>query len=216
MPFTVEQFLEIFKNYNLAVWPMQVALYLMGVAMVFFGTRKAPASDRAIALILAFLWLWMGLMYHLAFFASINPAAYVFAAVFAAQGILFLAARNKLTFRFQRDMRGITGAILMFFALAVYPVWGFLAGHVYPVAPTFGLPCPTTIFTLGMLLWVRPKAPLYLAIIPLAWSLIGFSAAFSLGIAEDTVLPVSGLIAGFLLIRGKRTARPAHRTSHVA
>jgi hypothetical protein len=23
MPFTIEQFLEVFKNYNLAVWPIQ-------------------------------------------------------------------------------------------------------------------------------------------------------------------------------------------------
>ena len=207
MPFTIEQFLEVFKNYNLAVWPMQLALYLMGVFMVVFGTRKAPASDRAISYMLAFLWLWMAIMYHLAFFASINKGAYLFSALFMVQGVLFLVAKNNLVFRFQRDIHGISGALLMFFAMVIYPIWGYFAGHIYPSSPTFGLPCPTTIFTLGMLLWIHPKCPLYLLIIPFLWSLIGFSAALLLGITEDTGLLVSGLLATFLLLRRRRMNR---------
>lgn len=205
MPFTIEQFLGVFKNYNLAVWPMQLALYLMGVFMVLFGTQKAPASNKAISYMLAFLWFWMGLIYHLAFFTSINKGAYLFGTLFMVQGVLFLAYNNKLSFRFQRNTYGIAGAFFMLFAMVMYPVWGYFAGHIYPSSPTFGLPCPTTIFTLGMLLWAYPKPPIYLLAIPFLWSLIGFSAALSLGIVEDTGLFMAGIVTAFLRFRQRQS-----------
>jgi hypothetical protein len=75
------------------------------------------------------------------------------------------------------------------------------------MTPTFGVPCPTTIFTFGMLLWTKREIPLYIAIIPLLWSLVGLSAALSFGMKEDSGLVVAG-VSGFLLIvlrnRGQR------------
>lgn len=203
MPFTTEQFLEVFKNYNLGVWPMQIVLYLMGLLIVFYGTKKTLTSNSVISWLLAFLWLWMGVGYHLSFFTAINKAAYLFGTVFIVQGWLFFSAKNKIVFQFQRDIYGITGAILVLFAMVIYPVWGHFTGHVYPASPTFGLPCPTTIFTLGILLWANQKWSLYLWIIPLIWSLIGFVAALSLGIIEDTGLLVSGVVAACLFLKQK-------------
>lgn len=211
MPFTIEQFLEIFREYNLSVWPMPVVLCVMGVFAVFFGARRAPASDTVVSYILAFFWLWMGIMYHFAFFSSINKAAYLFAALFVVQGVLFFVAKNRLVFRFHRDIYGITGAVLMLFAMVIYPIWGYFNGHIFPASPTFGLPCPTTIFTFGMLLWTDKKYPLYLLVIPFLWSLVGGAAVFSLGIAEDVVLPVAGATSALLLVRRKRN-RPMPKT----
>ena len=31
IPFTVEQFFDVFRTYNVAIWPAQVVAYLMGV-----------------------------------------------------------------------------------------------------------------------------------------------------------------------------------------
>jgi hypothetical protein len=39
------------------------------------------------------------------------------------------------------------------------------------------------------------------------WSLIGFFAAYSLGIAEDTGLVIAGIVTAFLLIREKRVIK---------
>lgn len=199
MPFTTEQFMEVFRHYNLSVWPMPIALYVMGIFAIFFGTHKAPASDKVVSYILAFFWLWMGTAYHLAFFVSINKAAYLFSVLFILQSVLFLIAKNKLVFRFQPNIYGISGAVLMSFAMVVYPIWSYFNGHVFPASPTFGLPCPTTIFTFGILLWTDRKIPNYLLIIPLAWSIVGFSAAILLGITEDIGLLIAGLAAAFLL-----------------
>jgi len=207
MPFTTEQFLETFRHYNLSVWPMPIALYVMGIFAIFFGTRKAPASDKVVSYILAFFWLWMGIAYHLAFFVSINKAAYLFAALFILQGVLFFIAKSKLVFRFHRDIYGFTGAVLMFYAMVVYPVWGYFNAHVFPASPTFGLPCPTTIFTFGILLWTDKKIPNYLLIIPFAWSVVGFFAAILLGITEDVGLLIAGSAAAFLLNKRNQEAR---------
>jgi hypothetical protein len=56
----------------------------------------------------------------------------------------------------------------------------------------FGVPCPTTIFTAGILMLARPRIwPL--SVIPVLWSAIGGSAAFLFGVAADLVLPIAGL-----------------------
>ena len=46
-------------------------------------------------LLLAGHWLWAGLVYHAWFFTAINPAAWLFAALFVAQGVLFIAFRSS-------------------------------------------------------------------------------------------------------------------------
>jgi hypothetical protein len=44
--------------------------------------------------------------------------------------------------------------------------------------------------------------PWWLLVIPFAWSLIGGSAAFLLGVPQDWALLVSGLLAAPMLLRG--------------
>lgn len=45
---------------------------------------RGPAASRVVSLFLALSWMWMAIAYHLAFFARINPAAMLFAGLFAA------------------------------------------------------------------------------------------------------------------------------------
>jgi hypothetical protein len=207
-PFTVEQFLEVFRNYNETVFPMQVILYLISTIAIFIVIKPTSISDRIISGVLSFLWLWMGIVYHLIFFTAINKAAYLFGAAFILQGILFIAFgvfQNKLSFKFHSDIYGVTGVILILFALIIYPVLGHVFGHSYPSSPSFGLPCPTTIFTFGLLLLSDKKCPVAILIIPFIWSVIGFTAAFNFGIVEDTGLFVSGVLAlSMLLIRNRK------------
>jgi hypothetical protein len=74
-----------------------------------------------------------------------------------------------------------------------YPLLGYAAGHRYPATPTFGLPCPTTIFTLGLLLWADRPMPRWLLAVPIAWSALGASAALQLGVPEDLGLVAAGV-----------------------
>jgi len=203
LPFTIEQFLDVFRKYNIAVWPMQVFFILLALIAVYFSIRSKTYSNRIIVCVLAFFWLWMGIIYHLVYFSRINEAALVFGTLFIIQAIIFLYfgfLKNKLSFRLKTDKYGITGIILIVFALLIYPLVGYWWGHIYPSAPTFGLPCPTTIFTFGILLFSVSKLSPWVIIIPFLWSLLGFSAAFSLGIKEDTGLLVAGVLSMVMII----------------
>jgi hypothetical protein len=197
LPFTVEQFFGVFARYNEAVWPMQLVLNALAVVAVGLAFQMRRSSDRVILTILGFLWLWTGVAYHLLFFTTINPAAYLFATVSVAEAAVFfiLGLRKTMpSFRFRPVSRGVLGSVLIAYALVVYPLLGYLFGHRYPHSPTFGLPCPTTIFTFGMLLWTDRKVPAAALFIPLLWAGIGSLAAASLGITEDIGLGVAAVV----------------------
>lgn len=208
-PFTLEEFLGVFARYNLAVWPLQVGLYAVAALLVALAARPSRRSGRWIAGLLAALWAWMGIVYHWAYFARINPAAYLFGGLFVLQALAFVAAgvRGQLRFRVRRDASAVAGAALIAYALVLYPLLGARAGHAFPNGPTFGLPCPTTIFTLGLLLWTVGRVPPWLLAVPVAWSLLGSTAALRFGIAEDHALPVAGVVAAFLILRRNHRLR---------
>lgn len=84
LPFTSEQFFGVFAAYNETVWPAQFFLLALAALALMLVAFPRTWSGRAVSAILAVLWAWLALAYHLAFFASINPLAYVFAAVSAA------------------------------------------------------------------------------------------------------------------------------------
>ena len=115
-PFTVEQFFEVFRNCNQAVFPMQIVLYLLSGIVIYLAIKPNLRSDKIISGVLAFLWLWMGIVYHILYFSSINKAAWLFGYLFIAQGIIFFSIgviKSNLVFKFKTDVYGITGAILI-------------------------------------------------------------------------------------------------------
>jgi len=192
----------IFEKYNIAVWPMQIILVLIALSALFLSFRKFSYSDKFISAILGFFWLWIGIVYHLTYFTSINTAAYLFGALYIIQGLIFIfvgGIKSKLSFKLQPNSYGIIGSLFILYALIIYPILGYFLGHVYPKSPTFGLPCPTTIFTFGLLLWTDKIVLKYVLVIPLIWSMIGFGAALSLGVKEDYGLLIAG-VSGFILI----------------
>ncbi|ULQ54311.1 DUF6064 family protein [Flavihumibacter fluvii] len=203
VPFTIEQFLQVFKDYNLSIWPGQIIFYLLGIIILFFTIKKTSYSNLVINIILSFLWLWMGIIYHLIFFTAINKGAYLFGFIYIIHSMLTLyygAFKSTLTYHFTYSFYSFTGGLLICYALIFYPIIGFFVGHSYPAAPTFGLPCPTTIFTLGLYLLTETKMPKFMLIIPTLWSFIGYSAAFQFGILEDIGLLISGIIVTSLIL----------------
>lgn len=206
LPFTVEQFFAVFRAYNEAVWPAPWVLVALALVAVALAAQPRAGSDRAVSAVLAVLWLWQGLAYHLAFFAAINPLAYAFAALSVAAALLFAWAgvvQRRLQFRLSWRGRGAAGLLLVVFALVVYPAWAMAAGHRYPAMPTFGLPCPTTLFTVGMLAWLVPPYPRAPLIAPVLWCLIGAQAAFWLGVPQDLGLLAAAAVGAWLIARSQ-------------
>ncbi len=204
LPFTVEQFFQVFADYNTAIWPAQIVAYALALVTLALALRPGAWSDRFAAGVLGMYWIWMGVVYHIMYFSPINPAAYVFGAFFIAQGLLFWivgGVQQKLSFQFAARPVPLVGALFILYAMVGYPLLSTVLGHSYPATPTFGVaPCPTTIFTFGLLLWATPSLPRYLLIIPFLWSLIGTTAAITLDVPADYGLGIAGIIGVVMIV----------------
>jgi Family of unknown function (DUF6064) len=199
LPFTPEQFLGVFAEYNEALWPVAVASWLASLGVLTATWRKPTVYGRVLTYLLAGLWAWNAVAYHMWFFTRINPAAWLFGAVFALQAALFwwTRTRSRIDYFSGEGLMARVGSGLAVYALA-YPFLTVAFGHRYPAAPTFGVPCPTVILTVGLFLTVRGGVPLILTIVPVFWGFIGGSAAVLLNVPTDYVL----LAAGVLLTLG--------------
>jgi hypothetical protein len=207
LPFSLTDFLNVFNDYNQSVFPLQVVFYFIAFLCIYILFTEIKNLNRKVSIVLSFFWLWMGIVYHIIFFSGINKAAYIFGGLFILQGLMFAGCgliRKKLSFEYTKSAANNAGIVLIAYALIIYPVLGTLLGHAYPYSPTFGLPCPTTIFTFGILLFANKKMPMHLLIIPLLWSVIGFTAALNLTIYEDIGLLVAGVTAFALLTMSNR------------
>lgn len=212
LPFTAEQFFDVFASYNETFWPAPIIAYALAAIALAAVFRGGRAGGFIVGAVLASFWLWTGIAYHWLFFTAINPLAWAFGALFVVQGVLLIwlgLGKSQLNFGCRRDPAGVVGLLLIVFAAAVYPLLGIAAGHVYPYMPMFGItPCPVTIFTLGMLLLAHPVRWLTLAI-PVLWSLLGGSAAFLLDVPQDWFLLFSGPLAVGLLWHAAKTRAAA-------
>lgn len=211
LPFSQDQFFAVMAAYNEAVWPAQWLMVALALAMVALVLRRPAQAGRPVAFGLALLWAWMAAAYHLAFFRSINPAAPLFAGLSLAAALVFLwsgGLRGGLQFRTGSSATARLGLVVIALALVGYPAAGHYLGHRYPATPTFGLPCPTTLFTFGLLLMATPDLRKSMIIGPLAWALIGSTAAFALGVTQDLALIAVAVAGVYLLLR--RTPRALH------
>lgn len=68
---------------------------------------------------------------------------------------------------------------------------------------TFGLPCPTTLFTIGLLALAVPPYPRGPLLVPVLWCFVGAQAAVLLDVAPDLGLVVAAVVGIGLMVRSK-------------
>jgi hypothetical protein len=210
LPFTREAFFEVFAAYNAGELAGRPGGLPPGYGGCTDRLARPPWAGRVVGSILVLMWAWVGLIYHVAYFSQINPAARLFAVAFLLQAALFAlagATRGGLQFRPKSPARAFVGAVLVAYAMVAYPVIGLAVGERYPALPLFGVtPCPLLIFTFGILLWVS-LSPWWLWIVPLLWALIGGSAAILLSVPQDWALPISAAAALLIYLSERRRVR---------
>ena len=207
MPFSIDMLLDYFAVYNERIWPMQVLGYLLGLLTVGPLFRPGKAWDRVVTGVMAFLWLWVAVIFWL---QAAMDMAYLYAptVLFAIQGafLLYALVRNRIAYGQVRRVDTAVGLAFTAYALIGYPVAGLLVGHVYPRTPLSPLfPCPATILTFGVLLLAQ-RMPRYLLVIPTLWAVSG-ALWFYLGMVEDAGLVIAGVVGIVMLIARERTAQ---------
>jgi hypothetical protein len=198
-PFTTAEFLEVFARYNEATATAPFLLTGLAASVVLGFVSGWKHRDRWTCGVLTLLWLWSGAVFHLGFFAGINPAAVVFGLLFLVQAGAFFwrgVVRHDVRFDCTTDpRRTFAGIIALAYAIVIYPFAALASGHHWPAMPTFGAPCPIDILTLGLLVWSAPVTPRLLLVVPVAWSLVASIGAWEFGMHEDWFLGLMGVVA---------------------
>lgn len=208
----VEDFFSTLQSYNEIVVPVAAFTFVLGVVAVFLASSKPKHSGQMISLILSFLWMWSGVVFFILFYGpqevvflnvTMPGVWYLSGFLWIIQSLVFLFAgvfRSSLSFKLGSDRQSVIGTVMIIYAMIIYPLIGLLTGRSYPEYPIFGVaPCPVTIFTFGLLQWTDRKVPVFVAIIPLVWALLGVMPVLALDVWADVGLILSGII-GFTLI----------------
>jgi hypothetical protein len=208
LPFSAEQFFEVFRRYNEQVWPAQLALNalaLLATAAAWRAlVRRSWTWARVTLIALAGLWAWSGIVFFKMFFASMTRAGELFGTFFVLQAaFLLLVAWMETPLGIPSQASVAAGLSMLVFALVLYPILGLAAGQRYPAFPTFGAPCPLVILTLGVFC-LLPALPRILLAVPLGWALLGATAATAFHVTEDFGLPLAALVTVVILYRERR------------
>lgn len=198
LPFTREEFLGVFTQYNAFAWPASILAYVLAVLVIVALVRQWRSAPQLVFAALALMWVWTGIFYHMSYFSVINTAAWGFGALFMIGAAVFAwAGRSHVNLQ-TAAWDGWTSALgwaFIAYAMIAYPLIGLALGHGYMDLPQFGVtPCPVTLFTFGSLLLLRGSLPWSVLAAPVLWSLIGGSAAILLGVLQDWLLLLSGTL----------------------
>ena len=208
----VDDFYSTLQSYNETFWYMIIITFLLGFVVVYLAARKSKSSSKVISAILSFLWIWSGIVFFIIYYGPMDaeflglvmPGVwYLGGILFLLQGFLFLifgVVKSSLSFRLGGDWFSVVGALMVVYAMVIYPIIGFLTGYVYPRYPVFGIaPCPLTIFSLGLFQWSDRKMPIAIAAIPFIWALMGIMPVLALNVWADIGELLSAII-GFPLV----------------
>ena len=204
-PFTIEQFFGVFEKYNLGIFPAQFIIMLAGLICVVLLIRHSAIRTPIAGGLTGLLWLWMGLVYHILYFSGINPAATIFGVVFIIEGIFILYEtfiRKRLVINIKKGIQSYLGYFFLIFGIIIYPAIGYFISQNAVQTIALGLPCPTTIFTFGVMILAKDKIPGYLLVIPALWAIIGLAAAINFGVYQDFFIILAAFSALSVVLYG--------------
>jgi hypothetical protein len=209
---SVEQFFELIRIYNNTYWPLIGITYLLGIIILYYSYSKTESSDKIISGILAFLWIWAGLVFWIGTFGSYPFSIFDFTltGIWIMLGILFIIqgcffiyfgiVKPSLSFSFEMKSHVYLGFLFILYAMLIYPLIGFFTEHPYPGYPIFGIaPCPVVIFTFGLFFWTNKEVKPIILLIPFVYSLSGILPLLIYGVLADLGLIIIGVI-GFIVI----------------
>jgi hypothetical protein len=208
-------FVALFEQCNQAIWPIQLVgqlAMLVAIAMMFTSWRYARS---AIFGTLAPFCIFIEIVFQYTYLRPLYQPGKTFAGLWMAEGMLlaFSASRPPRCFKRSTGWCAALGWLAIGYSLMGYPALGFLLrSSVLRIAWPGAFPCPTALFTLGVLVMEQGPLPKWMLVIPAFWA-IGGLVPFSWGIREDLGLVVFGmLIVVTIVSRDRSCRRPASAT----
>ncbi len=210
--FSPRTYHRLFELYNLAIFPAQALLLVLGFAIPALLVRGSDRGRRAIPAILAACWLFVAVAFFALRYASINFAAVYFAWAFGLEAALlvgFAVARRGLAFDRPTGLIAWMGVAILAFGLVVEPFIGPLLGRGWREAEIFGVaPDPTAVATLGILLVARGRGRGLLMVVPVLWCLTTGASLAAMEAPDAWVAPAAAvLVAGLAAMQVWRQRR---------
>lgn len=195
--FSPRTYHRLFELYNEAIWPLQLATAALGLVIAALVVRRSRHGDRIVAGLLAACWLWTAWVFLYQRYAQINWVAPWFAAAFALEALLLVAAgvvagRAPL----EGGGRPRIAALLMVATVLGYPLLAPLGGRAWTTAEAFGVaPDPTAIATVATIAAVRGRIRWLLLALPVLWCVVASLTHWAMGAPEAVVIAVAALVA---------------------
>jgi hypothetical protein len=179
--FSARTWARLVESWNEALWPWQVALVGVGLALLI-AAALAPARAKVWAMVaLAAAWAWVAWAFHWERFADINTGARWFAAAFGAQAVLLLLLGLGASGGAPSRALRAGGLWVAAAALLLYPAIAPVAGWGWRQSETVGaMPDPTALFTAGLLLALPVRHRAALLALPLLALAVGWTTAWLL------------------------------------
>ncbi len=197
---------RLLAQYNIDIWPFSVFLFFLATVSATLTIYRPVGSDRIVAGILAGLWLWIGIVFHLGYYSAINCAAWGFGIIFILQGGLWFwrgVVLNQLEFVYPNGLLGAFVTSFFLFSLFFPLLASVYFANSKVVVPFFGVsPDWVLVFTLTIFLTVEKNTSLHLKVFPVFWCIVTSITAFLIGIAENWIFPCAAII--ILLVDIKR------------
>ena len=184
------------SSYHLSTWPMPVVMYVISVIMIFAVISGKSAGRRIVSFGLMLVWFWMGLMvntYKLGYSHSevilVTIISIISGLIFFVKGTIY----DKLPFSFSANIQTYLSIFFLSFALTIEPIAAEIAGLGFPYSETIGLPGPTILFTLGLMITIEKPFPIRTALCSLIVALIIFYKLYT----DSWLMVVNGLLVLF-------------------
>ena len=200
--------------YNETMWPIVIAMTAAAAFLTYRVLwRSGARSDMWMKAFLSFSFAWNGVVFFLIFVR--NPISmFAGAPLFIILSLLFAAdiLTKRTQFRPPEAAWKKAVTILWIALVFLYPLIGWVMGHVYPrvLLPMF--PCPLTVFAIALVAAAAPNADKKVFILLLPWALMGLPKCFgALDCYEDCILFAAGVYGLVELIRNWKTQQAEPR-----
>jgi len=201
-----------FAAYN-TDWPAVNAVLWVLLVIATVWVLSRPGDERSQALVrgvLALVFLWNGIVF---FFFYMTQSAAMGGIPMIAVGVLFAGdlARRKIRIALQPSgWHRFATLGWAAWALGLYTIAGWLAGHPYPGGPLPAAPCPTTILAIALLSTSMPTLKASRLLFTLLFALLLWWAFFAgifapalYGFLLDLTLLAAG-VYGLVMIASNR------------
>jgi hypothetical protein len=195
--FAPRTYYRLFELYNAGIWPLHIAAFAVGLAVLRLVWRGGAASGRIACAQLAIVWLFIAWAYHWERYATINWASAYYAAGFAIEALLLsVAAVRGAPIARPAGARGFAALPLLLVGIVLYPLIAPFSGRPWVQAETFGIaPDPTAIATLGVALLVTGRYGALLGVLPLLWCVVSALTLWTMDSPEAAVPAVAAVVA---------------------